>query len=88
MIHSVATLLRHYFKWLQHCSNIATLCYAKKRRCESSHVTSPQGDVHETICNAIFSATQRCNIVSNIYLAECFKTYLKTGENIRTGTWR
>ena len=22
--HSVATLLRHCFKWLQHCSNIAT----------------------------------------------------------------
>ena len=24
--HSVAALLRHRFEWLQHCSNIATLC--------------------------------------------------------------
>ena len=29
------------FKWLQHCSNIATLCCAKTPRCESSRVTSP-----------------------------------------------
>ena len=28
-------------KWLQHCSNIAALCCAKNRRCESSRVTSP-----------------------------------------------
>ena len=27
--HSVATLLRHCFEYLQHCSNIATLCCAK-----------------------------------------------------------
>ena len=39
--HSVATLLRHCFEWLQHCSNIARLCCAKNRRCESSRVTSP-----------------------------------------------
>ena len=39
--HSVATLLRHCFEWLQHCSNIATLCCAKNRSCESSRVTSP-----------------------------------------------
>ena len=39
--HSVATLLRHCFEWFQHCSNIATLCCAKNRRCESSRVTSP-----------------------------------------------
>ena len=38
---SVATLLRHCFEWLQHCSNIAMLCCAKNRRCESSRVTSP-----------------------------------------------
>ena len=38
---SVAILLRHCFEWLQHCSNIATLCCAKNRRCESSRVTSP-----------------------------------------------
>ena len=39
--HSVATLLRHCFEWLQHCSSIATLCCAKNCRCESSRVTSP-----------------------------------------------
>ena len=39
--HSVATLLRHCFEYLQHCSNIATLCCAKNRRWESSRVTSP-----------------------------------------------
>ena len=37
----VATLVRGYFEWLQHCSNIATLCGAKNRRCESSRGTSP-----------------------------------------------
>ena len=37
----LATLLRHYFEWLQHSCNIATLCCAKNRRCESSLVTSP-----------------------------------------------
>ena len=39
--HNLATLLRHCFKWLQHCCNIATPCCAKDRRCESSRVTSP-----------------------------------------------
>ena len=39
--HSVATLLRHCFEWLRHCSNIATLCCAKNRRCESSRAKSP-----------------------------------------------
>ena len=38
--HSIATLLRHCFEYLQHYSNIATLCCAKNRRCESSRVTS------------------------------------------------
>ena len=39
--YSVAILLRHCFEWLQHCSNIATLCCAKTRRGEASRVTSP-----------------------------------------------
>ena len=39
--HRVATLLRHCFEWLQHCSNIGTLCCAINHRCESSRVTSP-----------------------------------------------
>ena len=38
--HSITTSLRHCFEWLQHCSNIATLCFAQNRRCESSRVTS------------------------------------------------
>ena len=29
------------FGQMKHCSNIATLCCAKNRRCESSRVTSP-----------------------------------------------
>ena len=41
---SVATLLRHCFEWLQHCSTIATLCCAKNRRCELSRVTWPKKD--------------------------------------------
>ena len=36
---NVATLLRRCFELLQHCSNIARLCCAKNRRCESSRVT-------------------------------------------------
>ena len=40
---SVASLLRHCFEWLQHCSNIATLCCATNRGCESFRVTSPLG---------------------------------------------
>ena len=39
--HSVATLLRHYFEWLQHCFSIAKLCCVKNRHCESSRVKSP-----------------------------------------------
>ena len=39
--HSVATLLRHCFEWLQHCSSIATMSCAKNRCCKSSHATSP-----------------------------------------------
>ena len=38
---TITILLRHCFEWLQHCSNIAALCCAQNRRCESSHVTSP-----------------------------------------------
>ena len=35
-----ATLLRYCLEYLQHCSNIATLCCAKNRCCESYRVTS------------------------------------------------
>ena len=40
--HCVAILLRHCFEWLQHCSNIATMCCAKNRGCKSSRLTSPR----------------------------------------------
>ena len=33
--HSVAWLLQHCFEWLQHCSNIASLCCAKNHCWES-----------------------------------------------------
>ena len=37
--HSITTtLLRHCFEWLQHCSNIATMCCAWNRRFETSRV--------------------------------------------------
>ena len=39
--YSVATLLRYFFEWLQHCFNIAMLCCARNCRCELSRVTSP-----------------------------------------------
>ena len=29
--HSITALLQHCFKWLQHCSNTATLCCAENR---------------------------------------------------------
>ena len=37
-LHRVASLLQHCSEWFQHCSNIATLCCAKNRRCESFRV--------------------------------------------------
>ena len=39
--HNIKALLRHCFEWLQHCSNIATLCCAENRRSKSFRVTSP-----------------------------------------------
>ena len=35
--HSVETLLRLCSAWLQHCTNIATLCCTKNRRCLVEH---------------------------------------------------
>ena len=47
--HNVASLLRYCFEWLQHCSNIVTLCCAKNTGEPllldiSFQVTSPLGD--------------------------------------------
>ena len=43
------TALQYCFEWFQHCSNIAALCWAKNRRCESSLVTSPVKDALENL---------------------------------------
>ena len=75
---SVVTLLRHCFDWLQHCSNIATLCCAKNRRCESSRVTSPLSNRTiwenremvwqdaESISQWRFHRRRRCRIVRSL----------------------
>ena len=39
--HSTAMLEGCWNHWKQCCNNVATLCCAKNRRCESSRVTSP-----------------------------------------------
>ena len=47
-------LLRHCFKWLQHCPNIATRCCAENRCCEWSRATSLQkGPVGEEITGSL-----------------------------------
>ena len=75
---SVVTLLRHCFDWLQHCSDIATLCCAKNRRCESSRVTSPLSNRTiwenremvwkdaESISQWRFHRRRRCRIVRSL----------------------
>ena len=49
--HSVTTLLRPCFGWLQHCSRVATLCCAKNRRFKSSRVTLPLVLVQSVVLN-------------------------------------
>ena len=56
--HSITALLRHCFEWLQYCSNIATLCCTKYRRCQSSSV----GD----ICNDDFLRNTQLQCWNNI----------------------
>ena len=62
MQHSVATLLRHCFDEVQHCSNIATMCCAKNCRYESSRLTSP---LHPS------DSSQPLNFVSKIQHGSC-----------------
>ena len=64
--HSVATLLWHCFEQLQHCSNIATLCCTKNRRCESSRVTSPL----RTIDPKLNKKDQKSVLISFIYYSQ------------------
>ena len=63
--HSVASLLRHCFELLQHCSIIATLFCAKNLRCESFRVTSPlRWRYTGRFTTTILSTTQRCNAIA------------------------
>ena len=50
---SIATLLRHCFECLQHCSNISTLCCPQNRRCESSRVTSPRASSANSLVSLV-----------------------------------
>ena len=53
--HSVAMLEQCCSHSKQCRNNVATLCYAKNRRCESSRLTSPlKVMLRETICNDEF----------------------------------
>ena len=67
--HSLATLLRHCFEWLQHCSSIATLCCTKNRLCESSRVTLPLA-LHDFI----FCSNKLLNIISRASLLALAKS--------------
>ena len=60
--HSIPTLLRDCFEWLQHCPNIASLCCVKNQRCESSRVTLPLRN------NALISLTRSGSAV----LGRCY----------------
>ena len=63
--HSVASLLRHCFELLQHCSIIATLFCAKNLRRESFRVTSPlRWRYTGRFTTTILSATQRCHAIA------------------------
>ena len=60
--HSVASLLRHCFEWLQHCSDITTLCCAINRRRESSRATSPFKVAY------VRCATTHCLLLLSLFL--------------------
>ena len=69
--HSVVSWLQHCFEWLRHCSNIATLCCAKNRRCESFRLH----------CNAVLRFLAQHSVVS--WLQHCFE-WLRHCSNIAT----
>ena len=56
MLEPFETTLQQCWSHLkQRCNNVAALCCAKNRRCESSRLTSPlKVMLHETICNDDF----------------------------------
>ena len=75
---SVVTLLRHCFDWLQHCSNIATLCCAKKSSLRIVACKSPLSNRTiwenremvwkdaESISQWRFHRRRRCRIVRSL----------------------
>ena len=72
--HSVATLLRYCFKWLQHCSNIAKLCYAKNRRYELSRLTSPSDFLRLPYVRTRWTdqASHKANSITELCLTSTF----------------
>ena len=65
-----ATLLQYCFEGLQHCSNIAKLCSAKNRRCESYCVTSPLTDDDDE------GSENVANIATNLRPFKLYRVYL------------
>ena len=55
-------LVKLCFEWFQHCSNIATLCCAKNRLCESSRVTLPLNTA------LIYKKTSHADVVSSYHV--------------------
>ena len=72
--HSVATLLRHCFEWLQLCSSIAALCCAKNRRCESSLAAKPW---LTTLWEKKWNQKHFCVVLNMQDLYKGYKTQLK-----------
>ena len=68
-------MLRHFFEWLQHCSSIATLCCAKNRCRETSHVTSPWSNTNLAVsrhikrekASLLVSVAQKCLCLSFLF---------------------
>ena len=71
--HSVATLLRHCLEWLQHCSNIETLCCAKNRRCQSSRVTLNDIRLFDLFQQKIYWSNGKSEKVVLFFRTKCSK---------------
>ena len=56
--HSITTLLRHCFEWLQHCYNIAMMCCAWNCHYESCGVMSPLRRTWTRDNNFLFSFSE------------------------------
>ncbi|CAH3122380.1 unnamed protein product [Porites lobata] len=71
----VATLSRHCFEWLQHCSSIATLWGAKNRLCESNGFTSVEHLALDTGLRFKMPSQQKKN--ADLLLQEMFEDELE-----------